>query len=131
MLTVTRATLSLLMMTRGTIALPLGLVQPLRVIGTFSDGLKQDLTEQAVWASSDTSRVAVGDVAGAKGKITAVAIGSATVTAAFGGMSAPAAIDVTTGRSALERGVNVGTTIASAAWAGVTTSSTISVSSMR
>jgi hypothetical protein len=94
-LTVTAATLSILSMSRGTIPLPLGLVLRLGVIAAFSDGSKQDVTDQAVWASSDTSHVTVGDVAGAKGKITGGAIGSATVTAAFGGMSAAAAIDVT------------------------------------
>jgi hypothetical protein len=75
-------------------ALPLGLVQPLRAIGQFSDGTTQDLTAQATWFSSDTSRMTVGDDWGAKGKVTGVALGNATVSASVGGMSANAAIDV-------------------------------------
>ena len=93
-LTVTPATLSSISITPATLSLPLGLVQPLRAVGLFSDGTMQDLTAQATWSSSDLARVTVGDGLGTKGKITGAALGSATVTAAFGGMSATAAIDV-------------------------------------
>jgi uncharacterized protein YjdB len=92
--TITPATLSSLSITPGTLSLPVGLVQPLRAIGQFSDGTAQDLTSQATWSTSDASRVTVGDEPWAKGKITGVALGSATVTASFGGISATAAIDV-------------------------------------
>jgi outer membrane protein assembly factor BamB len=55
----------------------------LTATGNYADGGTRDLTTQATWSSSDTSRVAVS----ANGMITGVGGGTATVTAAYGGFS--------------------------------------------
>ncbi len=57
-----------------------GLLQQFDAVGSYSDGTAHDLTTSATWSSSDP---AVATVNGS-GQATAVAIGSATITAALG-----------------------------------------------
>ena len=96
-LTVTPATLAGLSVEPAALTLPVGPKRPLRAMGHFSDGTTQDLTARAVWGSSNAARATVGDGAfGAKGYVSGVSPGSATISASFGGIGASAAIDVST-----------------------------------
>ena len=95
-LTITPAILSSLSVEPAALTLPIGPIHPLRATGHFSDGTTQDLTAQAVWGSSNTSRATVGDLLGSKGKVSGISAGSATISASFGGIGASAAIDVST-----------------------------------
>jgi hypothetical protein len=93
-LTVTAAMLSSLTVEPAAVTIPLGVMQPLRAIGHFNDGTTQDLTEQAVWGSSNIALVTVGDAPGSKGKVSGVGTGAATISASFGGNGATAAVVV-------------------------------------
>lgn len=53
----------------------------LTATGTFSDQSQADLTTAADWSSSDPTKATVSNVAGSKGRATAVAQGSTTITA--------------------------------------------------
>ena len=63
-----------------------------QAIGTYSDSTTQDITTSVTWSSSTTSVATVGDDANSKGKATAVAAGTTTITAASGNISSPAVV---------------------------------------
>ena len=65
--------------------------------GVFSDNTTQDLTASALWASSNTSVATVSNAAGSKGQVTAVAIGSATISCKSGTLSDTSIVTVTAG----------------------------------
>jgi len=68
--------------------------QPFTAIGTFSDGSTQNITQDVVWASSSTAAATISNTSGSIGVATAVAFGSPTISAAFGGMSGSAMLNV-------------------------------------
>jgi uncharacterized protein YjdB len=88
-ITVTSASLASITVSPSAATLSAGGTARLTATGTYSDGTTADLTASAVWTSSDASIVAV-----SSGTIDGVAVGSATITASFGGRSGTAAITV-------------------------------------
>ena len=87
--TVSNATISTLTITPpATTTLYAGKTLQLEVSGTFSDGNSQDLTEAATWSSGDTTVATVKDTLPGKGLVTAVAVGTVDITAAFDTLSA-------------------------------------------
>jgi hypothetical protein len=71
-------------------------VQKFKATGTYSDGSTQDVTSSASWTSSDTSNVTIQTTGQTNpGVATAVAQGSATITAQLGGLSGTATLTVT------------------------------------
>jgi uncharacterized protein YjdB len=102
MLDVANVTLTTLSISPPAPSVPAGLTQQLTVLGTFSDGSSQDLTQVVSWSSSDAATV---DVSGASpGLARALATGTATITASALGRSAAITFAVTT---ALLRGIDV------------------------
>jgi hypothetical protein len=91
--TVTNATLNSLAITPSTPTLAVGTNTQLHVTATYNDGSQEDVTAQATWSSDDDTRLRVDNSAGQQGRLTALARGSADVTASFGGMQ----ISVTVG----------------------------------
>lgn len=79
----------LLKMSATSMQMSKGSTESLTVTATYSDGTTEDVTSKATWTSSDTSVVYV-----AKGQIQALASGEATITAAYGGISATTDISV-------------------------------------
>ena len=71
-----------------------GKKQQLVLIGQYSDGTAQFLTESATWSSSATSVATISNTAGNKGLATSVTYGSTMVTASFGGFTANATLTV-------------------------------------
>jgi hypothetical protein len=61
-----------------------GANQQLTATGSFSDGSTQDITASVTWTSSADASATVSNAGGSSGVVTAAAIGSATITAAFG-----------------------------------------------
>jgi hypothetical protein len=59
----------------------------LSAIAQFNDGKGEDVTEQAVWRSSDIALATVSDSPGSKGLITGVKSGTATITAQYAGFT--------------------------------------------
>ncbi|MDD4985334.1 MAG: Ig-like domain-containing protein [Dehalococcoidales bacterium] len=66
--------------------LTVGATQQLTATGTYSDDSTKDITTEANWTSSDTAVATVS----ASGLVTAVAEGSAEITASLSGTSSPA-----------------------------------------
>lgn len=80
-LTVTNATLSSIVVSPGGPFLPKGTLQFFTATGIYSDGSAQDLTTAVSWSSDATAVATVDNGAGVEGLVTAVAAGSANITA--------------------------------------------------
>jgi uncharacterized protein YjdB len=78
--TVTSAVLRSISVSPVNDTLPLGASLALRATGVYSDGSTQNLTVSSTWSSSSPD-VAVSNAAGSNGVVTALVIGSATITA--------------------------------------------------
>lgn len=72
-----------------------GTIAQLRVYGSYSDGSRQDLTAVASWTSDQPGVLAVADQGDRKGLVTALAPGSAQITARADEQTAVALIRVT------------------------------------
>ncbi len=90
--TVTAATLRSLAITPANPTFAKGTGAQLTATGTFTDNSTQDLTATAVWASSDA---AVAGVTSPGGVVAGLSVGTATVTATVGAVSANTTITVT------------------------------------
>lgn len=85
MLTVTTATIDTITVTPANPSIPNQVAQQFTAIGTFSDTTSQDITTSATWASADQNVATMSNTPGSKGYSFTVGVGSAVVTAAFGG----------------------------------------------
>jgi outer membrane protein assembly factor BamB len=83
------ATLQSMAISPGSSVVGPGGTSHLAAIATYSDGTLPDVTSQASWSSSDTSKVTV-----SAGVVTGVAVGTATVTAQYQGLSANVPVTV-------------------------------------
>jgi uncharacterized protein YjdB len=93
--TVTAATLTALQIAPPTLTLPRGLTAPLVASGLYTDGTILDLTADVTWSSSASTIASVSNAADDAGTVTALEIGSADITASFGGETATVAVTVT------------------------------------
>ena len=75
----------------ATASIGVGKTQALTVTATFSDGSKAAVDTGIAWSSSDTATASVAS----SGVVTGVKVGTATITAAYSGKSATAAVTVT------------------------------------
>lgn len=78
------------------LVLPIGFKGNLIACATYTDGNTRDVTGQATWTSQATSVATVGNDAGSKGLVTAVAEGRTVAVASLEGQSDTAPIQVTT-----------------------------------
>ncbi|MFK8137095.1 MAG: Ig-like domain-containing protein [Bdellovibrionales bacterium] len=67
--------------------LPVGSQDKLSLVGTFSDASTIDLTEQAIWSSSNSNIVAVNNSTDKSGEVYSLAEGSSVITGSYGGQS--------------------------------------------
>jgi uncharacterized protein YjdB len=93
-LTVTSATLASIAVTPANPSLSIGLKQPMKATGTYSDASTVDLTASAVWTTADVNVATVSNASGAQGLLAAVGAGTTTVTATFGGISGATTVTV-------------------------------------
>jgi hypothetical protein len=76
-------------------SIPKGLANQYQVIGTYSDGSTQDLTSQVVWTSSNTNVATVSNQIGSNGVVSAINVGSSTITASISGIEVSKQINIT------------------------------------
>ena len=88
-------TLTGLQVTPASLNVALGFRASFRAVGSFSDGTTQDLTTFANWTSSNPSTATISNAQATAGQATGVALGTVTVTAAFGGQVGTASLTVT------------------------------------
>jgi trimeric autotransporter adhesin len=94
-LTVTPAILQSIAVTPANPSLAKGTMQQLTATGTYSDLSTQDLTTQVAWASDTAGVATVSNAAGTKGLATAVAVGTATISATTGSVTGATLLTVT------------------------------------
>ncbi len=68
---------------------------PFTAIGTFGDGSTQNLTQSVQWTAAPASVATISNVGGSIGVATGVSVGTATITAIFGGQIGTASLNVT------------------------------------
>ena len=89
-LVVTDAVLSSLALQPESPSLARGTTLPVRVIGTYSDGMTRDVTSMVAWTSEDAATAAIAD-----GQLQGKAVGATKVTAALGTVKADGTCTVT------------------------------------
>jgi 6-phosphogluconolactonase (cycloisomerase 2 family) len=94
-LTVTAVVLVSIAVTPPNSSIPKGTVQQLTATGTYSDNSTQDLTASATWAPTTSSIATVSNAAGSIGKVTALSLGTVTITATQGGVTGSTMLTVT------------------------------------
>jgi uncharacterized protein YjdB len=97
-LTVTEPVLQSLALSKMALSLSPGTSDTLTVTAAYSDGTTKDVTADAAWTSNaETVATVENSVVANKGRVTAVAVGSATISASYGGITVvtPAAVTVT------------------------------------
>ncbi|MDP1827233.1 MAG: Ig-like domain-containing protein [Archangium sp.] len=85
---VTPAVLVMLNLTPSSLALGVAGTAQLTATGFFSDGTTQNLTSTVTWTSSAPATVQVSNAPGSEGLVTGIAVGSASISAAQGAVSA-------------------------------------------
>lgn len=93
-LTVTAARATGLTVAPASATIARGATRSFTATATFTDGSTQDVSALAAWTASDVSGLGVATV-DARGGATATSIGTATITAAYGGFTASATLTVT------------------------------------
>jgi hypothetical protein len=93
-LTVTSATLQSITVTPTNTTIARKSTQQFTATGIFSDSSVQVLTTAATWSSSATTVAVISNASNSKGLATGVGIGSATITASFGGITGSTTLSV-------------------------------------
>jgi uncharacterized protein YjdB len=88
------ATLSSIAVTPATASVTAGKTQAFTATGTYNNGTTVDLTTQATWSSSNIAVAQVSNASGSRGLATALTTGSATISAALGGVTGEAKLTV-------------------------------------
>lgn len=94
-LTVTSATLISISVAPAEPSVPAGYSSPLQATGSYSDGSSRSVTTEVLWSSSNPAVASVSNSAGTEGRVTGVAVGTATLTATFPDGTATATVTVT------------------------------------
>jgi uncharacterized protein YjdB len=84
---VTSATLQSISVSPPTKTIGKGTTTQLHASGLYSDGSSQDLTTQVTWTTSAAATASVSNASGTQGLATGVAVGTATIQAAFGAIT--------------------------------------------
>ncbi len=74
---------------------PVGLTEQLALTGVYTDGTTQDLTALATWSSSDLAVAQISNASGSEGLATALAQGTATITAQYASFTTTTTFTVT------------------------------------
>jgi uncharacterized protein YjdB len=76
-------------------SVPKGETEQFDAMGTFSDGTKQDLTNEVTWTSATKSVATISNAAGTQGLATAAGAGTSTISASLDGVSGSTVMTVT------------------------------------
>jgi uncharacterized protein YjdB len=93
--TVDAATIVSISVFPGVASKAVGQAQQFTATAIYSNGTSQGVTGLSTWQSNNASAVGVSDAVGSKGLATAIAAGSATITANYGGATGGAKFTVT------------------------------------
>jgi len=115
--TVTNAVITSISVSPAGVTLAVGARRQFTAQAIFSDGTSRDVTATATWVSMQPAIAGVSDVAATRGQVTAVAAGTATIQATFGGLSGSVMVTVSQATLAsiqvtpFDEMVSIGTTL--------------------
>jgi uncharacterized protein YjdB len=92
--TVSRADLVTIAVSPDGSELAKGTSRAFTALGLLTDGTRQDLTGQVTWSSSNGSVATVSNTAGSRGRVDAVGVGNATISASLAGVSGSVLLEV-------------------------------------
>jgi hypothetical protein len=95
LLTVTPAILNSIQVTPANPSAPKGTTLQFTATGIYSDGTTQNLTTQVTWSSSNTTAATISNASGSQGLASALATGTSTIRATFGGKTGSTTLTVT------------------------------------
>ena len=93
-ITVTAATLVSIGVTPATPSIAKGLSQQFVATGTYTDATTQDLTTNATWRSSDTTKATISNAVDSKGRVSTSGVGSTSISATFDGIDGSTTLTV-------------------------------------
>jgi trimeric autotransporter adhesin len=93
-LTVTNVALTSITIAPASVSVPKGRPQQFTATGTYNDGSLQSLTTSVVWSSSVTAVAAISNAAGSNGLASTPSLGTTTITATSGSVSASTILTV-------------------------------------
>lgn len=93
-ITVTSGTVSNMEISPDKPSSPVGYTKQLTATALYSDSNTQNISESAVWTSSDPSVATVSNATGSRGLVTFISYGRATITARFGSTSTTTTVTV-------------------------------------
>ena len=92
--TVSAAALTSILVTPAMASTPVGTTVAMTATGRYTDGTTRDITSQVAWNSTPGTVATVSNMMGTLGVVTAVGVGTATVTATLNGIVGTATISV-------------------------------------
>ncbi len=92
--TVTNSVITSISVSPAGVTLAVGARRQFTAQAIFSDGTSRDVTANATWVSMQPAIAGVSDVAATRGQVTAVAAGTATIQATFGGLTGSVTVTV-------------------------------------
>ena len=93
--TVTTATINSIQVTPVNSSKAKGTTQQFTATGIYTDGTTQNITNLVTWSSDDDQISTVSNASGSQGLVTAVDLGSVTITASLGGLPGSTTFNVT------------------------------------
>ncbi len=100
------ATISSILVTPA-VTLAVGGTYNLKAWANLSDGGTIDVTDMAVWTSASTTSVTISNAIGAKGLVTAVATGTSSISAVYGGVTGSRTTTVAASQSIAQVGTGL------------------------
>lgn len=93
--TISQATVTAVMISPSSVSIPKGTSTQFTAIANYSDGTTRDVTNSAVWSSSNSSIAGVNTSTTTGGLSQGIAMGATTISATIGGITGSAALTVT------------------------------------
>jgi hypothetical protein len=88
------ATLSEIEISPDTFSMPAGILHNYVATGIYTDGSREDLSDQVIWSSSDSAVASIDNGASSKGLVEALSAGSSTIGATYASISKTTSLSV-------------------------------------
>ncbi len=88
------ATLSDIEISPDAFSMPAGIIRNYQATGVYTDGSREDLTEQVIWSSSDSAVATISNGSSSKGQVDALSSGTSTIGATYASISKTTTLSV-------------------------------------
>lgn len=88
------ATLSEIEISPNAASMPVGILRNYVATGIYTDGSREDLSDQVIWSSSDSAVASIDNGASSKGLVEALSAGNSTIEATYGSITKTTSLSV-------------------------------------